>query len=48
MSARDIAAENPRDSALAGFEARIFLIDDVDPAFAANHTAVLVAALERF
>ena len=48
MSARQIAVKNPRDSALAGFEARIFLVDDVDTAFAANHTAVLVAAFERF
>jgi hypothetical protein len=48
MSARQIAAENPGGLALAGFETRIFLIDNVDTAFAANHAAVLVAALKRF
>ena len=34
-------------SALAGFEARSALVDDVDAALAANQTVVAVTRLER-
>ncbi len=35
-------------SALACFETRVFLVDDVDTAFPANHAVVAVAGHERF
>src|ERR1700744_4663206 len=36
-----------RASALLGFEARVGLVDDVDPALAAHELAVAVTRLER-
>jgi hypothetical protein len=35
------------DLALAGFEPGVLLVDDIDPAFAADDAAVLVTLLER-
>ena len=40
--------ESGRQSALAGLEAALGLIDDVDPAFAAYQPVVAVAATQGF
>jgi len=34
--------------ALAGFHAGVFLVDDIDPAMAADHAAIFIARLGRF
>src|SRR3546814_16808417 len=36
-----------RASALAGLEARVGLVDDVDPALATDHAAIPMAGLDR-
>jgi hypothetical protein len=43
----NLPENQPATSALAGFEAWVYLVDDVNPALAANQTVGAVAAFER-
>jgi len=44
----DLTGSDPQiASALAGLEARVHLVDDINPALAANQTVGAVAAFER-
>ncbi len=40
--------ERGLESALAGLEARVGLVDYIDPALAAHHLAVAMAVFQRF
>ena len=48
VSNREILSRRGNGLALAGLEALIALVDDVNAAFAAHHDAVFIAGFSRF